>query len=46
MDKLLRQHLSKLGRKGGRSKSPAKLEALARARKILAANRRAAKKGR
>ena len=43
MNKALREHLRKLGAKGGRSKSPAKLKALARARKILAAKR--AKKG-
>jgi len=34
------------GAAGGRSKSPAKLKALARARKILAQKRKRAKKGR
>jgi hypothetical protein len=34
------------GKKGGTSKSPKKLKALAKARRILKAKRRAAKKGR
>jgi len=43
MDRALREHLRKLGAKGGKSKSPKKLAALAAARKVLAAKR--AKKG-
>lgn len=43
MDKALREHLRKLGRKGGQSKTPKRLAALAKARKVLAAKR--AKKG-
>jgi hypothetical protein len=44
MDKVLQEHLRKLGRKGGKSKSPKRLAALAKARKVLAAKRRAAKR--
>ena len=45
MDRVLQEHLRNLGRKGGRSKSPKKLAALAKARRILAAKRKAATKG-
>lgn len=43
MDKALREHLRKLGAKGGQSKSPAKLKALKHARAVLAAKRKAAR---
>ncbi len=43
MDKALREHLRKLGAKGGRSRSPKRLAALAKARKVLAAKRKAAR---
>ncbi len=40
---ILREHLRKLGAKGGRSKSPRKLAALKKARAVLARKRRGAK---
>jgi len=43
MNKALREHLRKLGAKGGRSKSPAKLKALKHARVALAAKRKASR---
>ncbi len=45
MDRSLREHLRRLGRKGGKAKTPAKLAALKRARVALARKRKEAANG-